>query len=284
MMLAKKVQLTLGMLMICAISFVVLNGCKDDEVMKDLSDQDEVSVVQNATISDNSIDEELEAFDESVVASGGGRQRAEECPTVTRNDIDKTIALDFGTGCLGRYGRTRSGKVLITYGGTFDDALANRTITFDNYFVNNRKIEGTVLLRDFNRDADGILSATREVVDYKVIFADGDFYTMNGSTTREWIEGEGDGIRGNEVIRVTGSYEGVNSKGVEFKREITTPVIANFACWTSGGFLRTKGVIQMTITNSVRTRTRTLDYGDGTCDNTAAVTVNDKTYTITITN
>jgi hypothetical protein len=283
MILTKKIQLTLSMLILSSFSFIVLNGCKEDDALQDLSDQDEVTVVQNATIADNSVDEELEAFDESVVASGG-RQRVEECPTVTRDETAKTITLDFGTECVGRYGRTRSGKVLITFNGTFDDDMANRTITFDNYFVDNRQIEGTVLLKNFNRDEQGILSATREVVDYKVTFPGGDSYTMSGSTTRSWISGEGDEIRGNEVVQVTGSYEGINSNGVEFKREITTPVIADFACWTSGGFLRTSGVIQMTITNSVRTRTRTLDYGDGTCDNTATVTVNGKTYTITITN
>jgi hypothetical protein len=283
MILTKKIQLTLSVLILSSFSFIVLNGCKEDDALQDLSDQDEVTVVQNATIADNSVDEELEAFDESVVASAG-RERTEECPTVTRDETAKTITLDFGTACVGRYGRTRSGKVLITFNGTFDDDMANRTITFDNYFVDNRQIEGTVLLKNFNRDEQGILSSTREVVDYTVTFPGGDSYTMSGSTTRSWISGEGDEIRGNEVVQVTGSYEGVNSNGVEFKREITTPVIADFACWTSGGFLRTSGVIQMTITNSVRTRTRTLDYGDGTCDNTATVTVNGKTYTITITN
>jgi hypothetical protein len=282
MILTKKIQLTLSMLILSSFSFIVLNGCKEDDALQDLTDQDEVTVVKNATIADNSVDEELEAFDESVVASAG-RQRTEECPTVTRDESAKTITLDFGAGCVGRYGRTRSGKVLITFDGTFDDGLANRTITFDNYFVDNRQIEGTVLLKNFNRDDAGILSATREVVDYKVTFPGGESYTMSGSTTRAWISGEGDEIRGNEVVQVTGSYEGINSRGVEFKREITTPVIADFACWTSGGFLRTSGVIQMTITNSVRTRTRTLDYGDGTCDNTATVTVNGKAYTITVT-
>jgi hypothetical protein len=262
-------------------SSVLLYSCKDDETV-DLSAQEEVGVVQQTTVADNSVDEELEAFDESIVASEGGRLREDECPTVTRDEGAKTITLDFGTSCIGRYGRERSGKVIITYGGVFGDDMANRTVTFDNYFVNNKQIEGTILLRNINRNDEGNLTAERELVDYKVTFPAGDYNIINGSTTREWIEGENDGVRGNEVIEVTGSYEGINSKGVEFSRVITEPVRADFSCWADGGFLRTQGVIEMTITNSARSRTRVLDYGDGTCDNSVTVTVNDQSYTISI--
>lgn len=263
------------------VSLVSLNSCKDDEQV-DLSAQEEVAVVQQATVADNSVDEELEAFDESIVASEGGRVGEDECPTVTRDEVAKTITLDFGTSCVGRYGRERSGKVVITYGGVFDDDMANRTVTFDNYYVNNNRIQGTILLRNINRNNEGHLTAERELVDYKVTFPGGDYYMINGSTTREWVEGENDGVRGNEVIEVTGSYEGINSNNVEFSRVITEPVRADFSCWTDGGFLRTQGVIEMTITNSARSRTRVLDYGDGSCDNSVTVTVNDRTYTITI--
>ncbi len=281
-MITIKKLLPLKLIVVTGIvSPLLLNSCKDDEQV-DLSVQEEVAVVQQATVADNSVDEELEAFDESIIASQGGRVRVEDCPTVTRDETAKTITLDFGTSCIGRYGRERSGKVIVTYSGVFDDEMANRTITFDNFFVNNRQIGGTILLRNINRNEAGHLTAERALVDYKVTFPGGDYYTINGSTTREWIEGESDGVRGNEVIEVTGSYEGINSRGVEFSRVITEPIRADFSCWSGGGFLRTKGVIEMTITNSVRSRTRVLDYGDGTCDNTVTVTVNDREYTVTI--
>lgn len=268
--------------MLSAMSLlIVLNSCKEDETAG-LTVEQEVSILQRSTMADNSVDEELEAFDESIVASEGGRARVEDCPTVTRDNTAKTITLDFGTGCVGRYGRERSGIVLITYSGAFDDAIANRTITFDNYFVNNRHIEGKILLRNFNRNEAGNLTADRELEDYKITFPDGDYYSINGTTTREWIEGEEDGVRGNEVVRVIGSYEGTNSNGNEFSRVITEPVIADFSCWSEGGFLRTKGVIEMTITNTNRSRKRIVDYGDGSCDNSFTVTVNDRTQTITV--
>ena len=275
----KKIYSALFTLGFAFASAFMLEGCKDDEV-KDLSDQDEVSVISNATIADNSVDEEVTNADEIIAATAGGR-KSTECPTVTRNESDHTIVIDFGTECVGSRGRTRSGKVIVTYTGTFGDGMANRVVTFENFFVNNRQIEGTIYLRNFNRNDAGHLTAERELEDYKVTFENGGYYIINGTTIRELLEGEDD-VPGNEVWSVTGSYDGIASNGVEFTRTITTPIIANISCWASGGFLRTKGVLEMTITNSVRTRTRVVDYGDGTCDNTVTVTVNGKTYTITV--
>jgi hypothetical protein len=271
-----SILLGIGIAIICAI---VLNSCKEEET-PDLSDQQEVSVISNATVAESSVDEEIEEIDEQITVSSGGRKSA-GCPTVSRDDVAKTITIDFGTECVGPH-RTRSGKVIVTYTGTFDDNTANRVITFENYFVDGKQIQGTIYVRNINRNGEGNLTAERELEDFQVTFADGSYHIVNGTTTREWISGEGDGIAGNEVIEVTGSHTGTTSADVSFTRTITTPVIADFNCWSTGGFLRTKGVIEMTITNSVRTRTRVLDYGDGTCDNTVTVTVNGKSYEVNV--
>jgi hypothetical protein len=62
---------------------------------------------------------------------------------------------------------------------------------------------------------------------------------------------------------------------------ITEPIIAQFSCRAEGGFLRVSGVKEMTKSAGDRSRTRVINYGDGTCDNEITVTINDRTFTIT---
>ena len=37
------------------------------------------------------------------------------CATITHDSVAKTILVDFGTGCVGPDGKTRSGAILVTY-------------------------------------------------------------------------------------------------------------------------------------------------------------------------
>lgn len=250
-----------------------LQSC-DDDTETDITAQEEQEIAEYSTIADNSVDEELQAVEETEFTESEGGRLKDNCVVVTRDTLAKTVTLDFGTGCVGRYGRERTGKVIITYTDGFGTRLSGRTITFDNYHVNNRKIEGTISLRNFDRTDEGNLTATREVIDYTVTFPDGNNFVLNGSTTREWIEGEGDDINGNERIRITGEYEGISSRGRSFRRTITDPIIADFACRLSGGFLRVSGTEEFTITNARRARARIVNYGSGDCDNEISVNVN----------
>jgi hypothetical protein len=265
-----------------AMAATLAQSCQDDNETN-LSEQEELEAAEYSTLADNTFDDESEMFDEVIGdENAGGRKKTDPCATVTRDEVAKTITIDFKDGCVGPYGRKRSGKIIIKYSGTFGDNTANRIITFENFYVNNRKITGQVELRDFNRNADGNLTATRKLVDYTVTFPNGKSIELNGSTTREWIAGEGDDIAGNEVIRITGSYEGSTSRGRSFTRTIIEPVIADFNCRTSGGFLRVAGSHELTWKNLKKSGSRIVNYGTGECDNEITVTINGKSHTITV--
>jgi hypothetical protein len=241
-----------------------------------------------ATLTNTLADEDIE-FVEMITetdAISGGRSlnsHLPECAEVSLDSENKKVTIDFGDGCIGPFGRERSGKVIVSYGGEFNDQMANRVITFENYFVNNRQITGAIELRNFNRNQEGFITATRTLSDYKVTFPDGNSVTVNGSMMREWIEGEGDGDPTTNVIRLTGSYEGISTRGRTYTHTITEPVIARFSCRAQGGFLRTAGVVEMIRSNENldKQRVRKILYGDDTCDNTFTVIINDREFTIT---
>ena len=255
----------------------------DDEKETPVSEQEEVAIADDSNSAENTMDEDVQAFEEAIAesSSDGGRVST-GCAVVIRNAEAKTITLDFGTGCVGPYGRERSGKVIITYGGEFDDHLANRVITFEDYFVNNKEITGKIELRDVNLNEEGNITFTRKMIGYTVHFPDGNTFELNGSTTVEWLEGAGDDDRTNDVLRITGSHVGESTRGRKVEFTIIEPVIASFACRAEGKFLRVEGKTEIKISSAGGARVRTVNYGDGTCDDTIVITVNNKVLTITI--
>ncbi len=264
---------------------VLLASCQDDNQPMEINAEEDVELAENSQLSEAYSEEDISFSYLAADISGetGGRVMNEflPCATITRDAELKTVTIDFGESCIGPYGRERSGKILIAYGGEFNDQLANRVITFDNYVVNNRGVSGMIELRDINRNGDGNLPATRKMTDYTIEFPNGTTYVANGSITREWIEGEGDGDPRTNVIRLTGSREGISSRGRTHTVEITEPIIASFPCRTQGGFLRTAGRKQITISRESAERIRTVYYGDGTCDNEVSMTVNGRSFTLT---
>lgn len=272
-----------GWMVVCIVFLAACEESGGADVA--LTDQEEVNIFEDANLTNSLAEEDLEITNmaadtkESTNGRSGGDHL--QCAEITRDEDQKLVTIDFGDGCVGPYGRERSGKILIQYGGEFNDNMANRIISFENYVVNNKGISGTIELRDFNRNDSGNLTATRKMNEYTVTFPDGNSFTINGSTTRAWLEGEGDGDPTTNVIQTTGSYEGVSTRGRSFTHVITEPIIANFACKAEGGFLRVSGVKEMTKAAGNNSRTRTINYGDGTCDNEIVVTINDRTFTIT---
>lgn len=268
---------------VLTILFANLVSCQEDEEIV-VTEQEEVQLINQSASVESLSDEELQTIEAEVAANpdGGRKNGTKSCVEVTRDESAKTITLDFGDGCTGPYGRERSGKIIITYGGTFGDNLANRVISFDNYFVNGKQITGTIELGNFNVDENGNPTATRTRNDFTVHFPDGNSFTVNGSTTITWLEGFGDEDHTNNVFSVTGSYEGESSGGRKVTHEIIEPVIVNVACGLSGSFARVQGVTEMHVEGVARERVRTVNYGNGDCDKTIHVTINGRTREVTI--
>lgn len=279
-----KTKLLTSVLCLIAISMAMV-ACERDERFSEGSNEEEEQALESASISEDASDDALEvvAQAESELATGtaGGRLSA-MCAEVIRNAEQKTVTIDFGEGCVGPYGRERKGKIIVSYSGTVGDSLANRVITFDNYFVNNKKVEGTIELRDIEITDDGNLQSTKRLNDLKISFPNGEHVVFNGSRTRELISGYADHDRFNNVYRITGSVSGQSTTGRSFTHEITTPIIADWTCAAQGNFARVSGVVEMTALGGYVARKRIVDYGTGDCDNLITVTTYRRTYQVTV--
>jgi hypothetical protein len=72
------------------------------------------------------------------------------------------------------YGRERRGKIIVTYSHAIGDSIANRIITFEDYFVNNKGVTGTIELRDIAINAQGNLQSTKRLIELTISFPNGD--------------------------------------------------------------------------------------------------------------
>lgn len=271
--------------MIASLSLLLLNACKQNNNEADITPQDDMKVFANATEAQTYSDEDQEyVYLGELVAQYSQRPAARElranyCFTVSLDSTNKQMTIDFGSGCVGPYGRERKGKIIVSYNTQIADSVSGRTITFDNYYVNNNQITGEITVSRAARDNDQHWFVTRTMNNYTIHFAGGNNFVINGSNTKTWISGEGDGNWFNNIFSITGDYTGESTTGRKFTLAITDPVIVNFSCLLDGKMARTSGIISLAYEGIKVSRTRTVDYGDGNCDNSYTVTIDSKTYT-----
>ena len=291
----------------CAMLFVL--GCKK-ESSDTLSAQEEQ---QAATYtSESEIDSEI-AFDDvydnvmgvntdvglggvgifgRLASSGNERESNTDslptCVTVSISPLQlgvfpKTITLDFGTGCYS-HNHLRSGKIRTVYTGPLREAGNSATTTFENFKIDSVKIEGTHKITNTTNTTAGSNQRQfkTEVTGAKLTRPNGDYAEWTSTRTQTQIEGNGTLSPTDDILSVQGTSHGKVKRSnliVLWNSEITEPLIKKYTCrWISKGRVRTvrEGLPANTPWIAV------LDYGTGTCDNQASLTINGNTQQITL--
>lgn len=186
------------------------------------------------------------------------------CPDVTVSaGFPKTISIDFGTGCTSTSGVTRSGKINVTLSDSLRASGSVAIMTFDNYYVSGFKKEGTVTWT--NTSQGGTKSWSRKCENGKVTAPDGHYWVHSG--TQSVTQTEGSSTPWNlldDVFSTTGSSTVTNSSGVSRTAEITSPLEKKVICDNID-----KGAIKLSGPNHYAI----IDYGDGTCDRQATISI-----------
>ncbi len=201
------------------------------------------------------------------------------CKTITVEHPDdstfwpRTVTVDYGEGCTGPDSRVRTGKIIIVVNGRYPDKGYTRTITLDNYYVDDYKIEGTKTVTNEGLNDSGNITFSVHLTAGKMITPEGMEMTRSYERVREWVAGSETPLyRWDDEYLITGEATGINRKGVEYTRTILEPLhIAQQCRWIMSG------TIQMVSENHADIL---LDYGDDSCDRIATVTVKDITKTI----
>ena len=193
------------------------------------------------------------------------------CPVVSadqpRGVFPVKVPLDFGnTGCRGIDGRIRSGKIHI-YRTSRDSLLrpgALRIVTLENYKVEGISVAGTRSWQNIGLDSLGRPIYSVSTHGGELVFQDGSSIYFEGNHVVTFLEGFNNGILADNVFSITGTSSGITRKGTNWTSQITVPLIKKFACrWI------TDGVRNIQINNN----TYIIDFGDGTCDRRALLTL-----------
>lgn len=252
------------------MGILAFNGCKKSDDAKS-NDADIMTSEDLATNEDFS--EEIDFAADVAIEDRGG---SSACPVVTLaqpwGTWPNTITIDYGTdGCTGPNGQhLLKGKIIINQTADMFSAGAVRTKTFENFYVDDVKVEGTKSWTN-NGNASGNWSYTKNAA-MTLAYPDNTTTTWTHTHTSTLIQGGNTLTHWDNVWSTTGNSSGTNREGVDFSSTIIEPLIKRATCrWISEG-----------ITEFTRDgKTSSLDFGDGTCDRFGTLTTaNGDTFSI----
>ena len=280
----------LGLVLLCGLTFV---GCQKEDLG---SIADEAKVNAKIDLANDDVSDIVEnAYDATAAnASGRGLESASSqsnlpaCATVTRNpafgtavQVGQTVTktIDFGTvGCPMANGNVLRGQIIVSF--LYQPTAASQSINYEfvNFYHNNIKIVGN---KNFTRTFVQGLPVVVMNMDLTATFPDGREFTRVGSRTREIIQGYDTPLNFyDNVYEVTGSWTTTYPNLADQVSTITSPLIVKISCAEINKPLIVEGVI----TFQRASRTSTLNYGSGDCDNLAVFTINGNAYNIIIGN
>ncbi|HLK31112.1 MAG TPA: hypothetical protein VKT28_21210 [Puia sp.] len=197
--------------------------------------------------------------------------------TVSGSSFPITLKVDFGAGCTSNDGIQRSGSITYTFTGKLSTAGTTVSAQFDNYTVNGDTLSGTYSI---SNTTTNILSPTftTTVTDGHIGYQNDTAYSFSGTKTAAVSSSTNTpGDVTSLIFTVTGNYSISNSFGESLTANVTTPLIKKVAC----AHIDT-GVIAFTYTKGTASVSGTLDYGNGTCDANAVITIGSFTKNITL--
>ncbi len=262
--------------LVVLISISLIISCKK----KEKEEAPDWASAQDQSIGDVLWQDIYKMVDEEAQSNGVSSIRS--CGNVSLNPVSgfpTTLTIDFGiAGCMGADGRYRRGKIEAQLTGKWRDSLTVVTVNPINYSVDGYKVEGSKRIENKGY-LNGNLTYDVTVSNGKITLPDNTFFTWNSNIQYEWIEGENTtflshGLPGvlDDVYLIKGTYSGINRANLNYTSIITSPIRRELSCkWPVSG--------KLNITPQ-GLDTRIIDFGDGTCDNDAKVSV--RTYSIIV--
>ncbi len=222
--------------------------------------------------------EAMEMTDQSVFArsysASASRTLTAPCVSITNDTANRVVTVDFGTGCLGPDGRTRSGQIVINYTRRLYRPGATRTVSLVNYVVDSVSIAGSKTWTNLMQNFRDTLSFEVTLSGGQVTLANGLSATRSYTRTTTWSRGANPS---QDEFWVVGSSQGSRYNGNSFTRTINDTLIYRRPCYRRGVHAPVAGTATITRSNGSNID---LDFGNGNCDELVDVSVNGNTRTI----
>jgi len=198
------------------------------------------------------------------------------CVTLTLDTVQQLLTIDFGTGCIGPDGKTRAGRLLVSYDRRLWRPGASRSITPDSFYVDGVKIEGTLTHTNVSASLQDPISIQAVLAGGQVTWPNGDVATRSYERTYIWDRAANPS---QDQLLVSGGGQGVSRNGTAYVVTIDSELVYRRACRYLGYRLPAEGILTLQRSGQ---DDLTVDFGGGTCDHEVTLSKNGQSITITL--
>ncbi len=303
----KTTKLTLALAGLMLASAAIVSSCKKKDSTTTPTDNDTSAAIDHTMAESHASDVDNMASEVSEQGSlqsyrmGSGQESvsALSCATLTYGNRSITATFN-GSTCLD--GKTRSGSLTFDYSASPLTANYYRNpgfscaVTSSNYVVDGNAI--TINKTILNTTASGFTPASTNIT--WAITATVSIVKANNGGTISWTcnraktllntadttvyHGQAIHITWSKArVGLTGSATGTTAAGNNFTANVTNQLVRDLSCAPDMNRPGRHPFIQGNIDFTPGTKaTRHIDYGSGTCDLNATVTINGISYPITL--
>jgi hypothetical protein len=310
----KTRHFTIGLTALVLAGAVLLTSCRKKQ--KEDEDSD-VTAANDNTLAESTSNDVLtmagQASENGSFSSyrvGAGEDvTGLSCATISVTGAQQITATFSGGACLD--GKTRSGSLTFDFSGSTNGATAYRhpgfkcVITSSNYVVNSHSVTVSKTITNttpvvFNPQTTNLtwnISSSISIVKpngggtinwscpgrTQTLLNTSDTSVYHGASTPiTWYKNNGGTVIGARV-GITGSANCTSTNGSSFTVNITSQLVKDFTCSPDALHPGHHPFIQGTLDFTPGSKaTRHVDYGNGSCDFNATVTINGHVYNITL--
>lgn len=273
---------TKQLLTVLAISFLAISSCKktNETAIEEIETTFELS--GNQAVADNLTQDAGDVMEEAAgrnnllgsTASGSATTTNNWLPpcviiTVTGNFPSKNIKIDFGTGCTSPNGVFRKGIINVVLTDSLRRTGSVATITFDNYYVNTFKKEGTITWTNKTIAGSVTRSWNRQVANGKITAANGNFWLHSSNIDITQTAGVSTPLDiTDDTFSLSGTRTVTNPAGKSRTSTTQTALQKKTNCSNiDQGIIKVQGPNHYAL----------IDFGDGTCNNLATISIDGRT-------
>jgi len=191
-----------------------------------------------------------------------------------RRDI---CILNSGVGYYLYNNKLRKGIINVTFSGNYRDSLSVITTTFDNFYINNKLIQGEMIVTNNGKNSNQNLWFNIDVNNASINTQNG-VINWQSNRIREWISGAETYLDlSDDIYRDTGSSNGNAANGNTFSMQIIDPLHIDLSCFPT--CVITNGSAEI---NPDGYPSRIVQYGDSTCDCNVDVIIDNEKYPLVV--
>lgn len=275
-------RLTLVLFTLLALTFT---ACQPEDLDTSIAEEDIELAVTEAVVEasydevDDLAMEAMEQTDFTLEARDWGQEdllTTGPCVTITHDSVAKTILIDFGTGCVGPDGKTRSGAIFVDYTKRLFHPGATLSVTLQNYVVDSLAIEGTRTITNLSATYLDNITLEKKLVGGKITWPDGTSATRDYVRTSTWVRA---GNPAADEFHVDGNANAQRRNGNTYSADILDTLIWKRRCLRKGVGIPVEGT---TLIKRSGKPDLTIDFGNGVCDHLITLTVNGFSKTVNV--